>query len=42
MSRCVENRLYKLYFSAEQDPPLERRPNLQGGGRWFESSIAHY
>jgi hypothetical protein len=40
-SRKVQNRLYKPNSLTRQDPPGEPRPNLQGGGRWFEPSIAH-
>jgi hypothetical protein len=36
----AENRLYKR-FSDRTVPTRKAPPNLQGGDRWFEPSIAH-
>jgi hypothetical protein len=36
-----KNCLDKLEFLTGQYLPGRLRPNLQGGGRWFESRIAH-
>jgi hypothetical protein len=40
-ARNARNYLDKLDFSTGQYLPGKLRPNLQAGGRWFKSSIAH-
>jgi hypothetical protein len=40
-AKSVEKRVDKGITPTGQYPPGKPRPNLQGGGRWFESSIAH-